>query len=174
MSLRSCSLILIPKQTVDVSLKLLMNTNNVIVNERKVDLCENTKILNENISEPLIPRMMLKHKEWISGYSSILENASLRIYFKLISTTSWVELVILSNLRNSNVNFSFRRFAMDFFLNAAGIKVPADISLLNKTSNILMFKSSSKMFDSNVSVTIDINVIGVDIRLLWYKICKCH
>ena len=62
--LKSCSLTLTPNQTVDISIKLSMNKNDVIVIERKVGLCRNTKSCLNNISEYSMPRMV-KYKDWI-------------------------------------------------------------------------------------------------------------
>ena len=155
-SIKSCSLTLTLKQIADISVKISRNRNDVIFIERMLDLCKNTDLCLKNISEPTIPRMTRKYIDWVSGYTSIIQYGSLKIKFKSLSTTSWIELVIHSNTKRLGDYLPFERFAMDFVLNAIGVKVPS----LNLASGILMFKSNSKIFDSNISVTMDVIVSG--------------
>ena len=153
--LKSCSLTLTPNQTVDISIKLSIQKSDVIVIERKKYLCKSTNFCLKNISEPLISRMM-KYKESKSDYNTTTQDASLKINFNSLTTTSWIELIILPNLRSSSDHSPIRRFAMDFYLNPAGINIHSDFPSINMISSLLMFMFSAKILDFNVSVTVDL------------------
>ena len=85
--LKSCSLTLTPNHRVNISVKLSMDKNNIIIIDRKIYLCKNTKFCLKNISEPSIPRMM-KYKDWKSDYNSTTQDASLKVIFNYVGTTS--------------------------------------------------------------------------------------
>ena len=79
--IKSCSLVLTSKQTLDIKTRLSTNGNDIIVIERQVELCKNTKLCLKHISEKTVPRMKLKRKKMEKIWLYYFEKCSIRIEF---------------------------------------------------------------------------------------------
>ena len=155
-----CYIILTPEHAVDLLLRHPGNKSVIAVGSK---IYKNSIL--ENISEPIIPRVMVGDIGLSSGIST-LEDVSLELKMARHPTNNWCEITIHSSIRNSINLFSSKndlpKYALDFVLNTHIVPQETDLLFHNTMSRILLLKSNTKMTDPNISLKVNIATV-VDI-----------
>ena len=76
---------------------------------------------------------------------------------RLTTGASWIELAISS--KQSTVKSNLTRFAGDFLLNKNYFHLGTKLTISHTAFTIILLKSNTKVFDPNISLTVDIFAI---------------
>ena len=153
-----CYIGLILKHSVDITVRVSHNQTEFSFVETKLDFCDDIKSCLKHISEPLIPRVVETSIEVLrSGQEVKGEGLVTLVKDRLSTGASWIELAISS--KQSTVKSNLTRFAGDFLLNKNYFHLGTKLTISHTAFTIILLKSNTKVFDPNISLTVDIFAI---------------
>ena len=149
-----CYIELILKHSMDISVRVSYNQTDFSFVQTKLHFCDDMQSCHEGISEPMIQRVtqtsgeVLRSGQKLNGEGLSLSRDNTYQPWK----HSWIELAISSNDQSSKLT----RFARDFLLNKGYIHLGTMLPVSHAAFSVILLKSNTKVFDSNISLTVDI------------------
>ena len=152
-----CYIILTPEHAVDLLLRHPGKNSTFAVGSK---LHKNSIL--KNISEPIIPRVVVEDIE-LSSDISMLEDVSLELKIARYPTNNSCEVTIHSSTRYSIDLFSSKsdlsKYALDFVLDTHIVPQKTHLLFHNTMSRILLLKSNTKIIDPNISLKVNIAIV---------------